>query len=77
MIEKITKDLLIKCVSEIKKEENQQMIELEILNPIFMQFQKKFYPYVSLLIYMYIFNLLLIIIILIILIIFNKYKSKI
>jgi hypothetical protein len=56
MIEKITKDLLIKCISEIKKDENQQLIELEILNPIFIQFQKKFYPYVSLLIYREIMN---------------------
>ena len=76
MIEKLTKDLLNKFIREIKKEENQNLIEIEILNPIFNKFSKKIYPYILLISYMYILNLALIIIILILIVLFNNKKSK-
>lgn len=72
MIEKLTKDLINKFIVEIKKDENQEKIEIEILNPIFSKFLKKIYPYVSLLFYMYILNLILIFVILFLIIMFNK-----
>jgi len=75
MIEKLTKNLLNKFIIEIKKKENQNLIELEILNPLFTKFSKKIYPYILLIFYMYILNLILIIIILILIVMFNK-KSK-
>jgi hypothetical protein len=75
MIDKLTKDLLKKVIIEIKKEENQKMIEIEILNPIFNKFSKKMYPYVYLIFYMYILNLVLVILILILIVLFNK-KTK-
>jgi uncharacterized membrane protein len=72
MIEKITKDLINKFIIEIQKVENQQIIEIGILGPIFSKFSQKIYPYVSLLFYMYILNLILIFVILILIIMFNK-----
>jgi hypothetical protein len=75
MIEKFTKNLLNRVILEIKKEENQNLIEIEILNPFFTKFSKKIYPYILLIFYMYILNLALIVIIMILIVMFNK-KSK-
>jgi hypothetical protein len=72
MIDKIIKDFIDKSIVELKKKENKERIEEEILNPIFSSFAEKIYPYVSLLFLMYCLNLVLIIIILILIIIYNK-----
>ncbi len=65
MIEKIIKDLMEKLLYEIKKEENQTKLEIELLNPILTRYSNKIYPYINLLLFLYCINLLLIIIILI------------
>ena len=72
MLEKITKDFINKIIVEIKKDENKNKLENEILKPIFQSFLDKIYPYVSLLFIMYSLNLVLIIIILILIIFYNK-----
>jgi hypothetical protein len=72
MIEKLIKDFIKKSINELKKNENQILIESEILSPIFKSFSEKIYPYVSLLFIMYSLNLVLIIIILILIILYNK-----
>ena len=65
MVEKITKDLISKIIVEINKPENKAKIENEIINPVFLNFADKIYPYVSLLFLMYSLNLILIIAILV------------
>ena len=72
MINKLIKDFIDKSIIELKKKENKERIEEEILNPIFKNFTEKIYPYVSLLFLMYCLNLVLIIVILILIIIYNK-----
>jgi hypothetical protein len=72
MIDKLIKDFIDKSIIELKKKENKERIETEILNPIITSFSEKIYPYVSLLFLMYCLNLVLIIIILILIIIYNK-----
>ena len=47
MVEKLTKDLLNRVMAEIKREENQKKIEIEILNPLLIKFSNKIYPYVT------------------------------
>lgn len=74
MIENLVKNLLDKLILEIKKEENQQKIEFEILTPVLMYYKNKLYPYIILLLLLYIINL--IIIILFFIIMFNQ-KNKI
>ncbi len=74
MIDKLVKDLIKKCIEEIKKEENKLIIEKDLINPILKNFSERIYPYVSLLFIMYSLNLLLIIIILILIIIFHNKK---
>jgi hypothetical protein len=53
MIDKLIKDFIDKSIIELKKKENKDRIELEILNPIFSTFTERIYPYVSLLFLMY------------------------
>jgi len=72
MIEKFVNDFIKKSIIEFKKKENKEMLEEEILNPIFLSFTERIYPYVSLLFIMYSINLLLIIVILILIILYNK-----
>jgi hypothetical protein len=72
MIDKLIKDFIDKAIVEIKKQENKERIENEILNPIFSSFTERIYPYVSLLFILYCLNLILIIIILILIILYNK-----
>ena len=74
MIDKLFKDIIKKCIEEIKKEENKYLIEKDLINPILKNFTERIYPYVSLLFIMYSLNLLLIIIILILIIIFHNKK---
>jgi hypothetical protein len=76
MIEKIIKDLIDKLLFEIKNEENQKKIEIELLNPILSRYTNKIYPYFTLLLFLYCINLILIIIILILIIMFNREKIK-
>jgi hypothetical protein len=72
MIDKLIKDFVKKAVVEIKKQENKDLIEKEIIDPVLKSFTERIYPYVSLLFIMYSLNLVLIIIILVLLIIYNK-----
>jgi hypothetical protein len=76
MVEKLTSDLLSRVINEIKKDENQKKIEIEILNPILVKFSNKIYPYVKIVFFIFILNFMLVFIILILIIIFNK-KSNI
>ena len=71
-MDKLIKDFVKKTAVEIKKQENKERIENEILNPIFSSFTERIYPYVSLLFILYCLNLILIIIILILIILYNK-----
>jgi len=72
MIDKIVKNMIDNIIVEINKYDNKKKIENDIINPIFVIFADKIYPYVSLLFIMYSLNLFLIIIILILIIIYNK-----
>jgi len=72
MIDKLIKDFVKKAVVEIKKKENKELLEKEIIDPVLKSFTERIYPYVSLLFIMYSLNLVLIIIILVLLIIYNK-----
>jgi len=69
MIEKLSKQLIEKFVSEFNKEDNKNKLNQEILNPIFKSFSDKIYPYISLLFIIYSLNLIIIIAILILVII--------
>ena len=66
MVEKITKDLLNRFITEIKKEENQKKLENDILNPILIKFTNKIYPYIKIVFTIFILNFLLVLIIFII-----------
>ena len=72
MLDKLIKDFVKKTVIEIKKQENKDLIEKEIVDPVLKSFTDRIYPYVSLLFIMYCLNFVLIIIILVLLIIYNK-----
>jgi hypothetical protein len=72
MIEKLTKDFITKVIIEVKKPENKERIQNDILEPLFSSFTEKIYPYVSLLFAMYSINLILIIVILILIILMKK-----
>ena len=74
MLDKLTVDFINKIILEFNKPDNKTKLTQEIINPIFLIFANKMYPYVSLLFIMYSINLVLIIVILI-LIIINKKKS--
>lgn len=74
MAEKITKELLNRVIIEMKKEENQEKINTEIINPILIKFSNKIYPYLKIVFSFFILNFLLILIIFI-LIIYNSKKS--
>ncbi|VVU95053.1 hypothetical protein CPAV1605_778 [seawater metagenome] len=73
MIQKLTADILYKCMNELKKEENQVKINSNIVKPIISNLSSRLYPYMVILFIMYILILILIISILI-LILFNKKK---
>jgi hypothetical protein len=72
MMDKLIKDFVKKTAVEIKKQENKDLIENEIVEPVLKKFTDRIYPYVSLLFIMYSINLVLIIIILVLIIIYNK-----
>ena len=73
MIDKITKDFILKLILEINKPENKIRIENDVIAPFFSTLVDRIYPYVSLLFIMYSLNLVLIIVILVLIII---YKNK-
>uniref|UniRef100_A0A6C0DBG4 Uncharacterized protein n=1 Tax=viral metagenome TaxID=1070528 RepID=A0A6C0DBG4_9ZZZZ len=75
MVDRLTKDLLNKVITEIKKEDNQKKIEIEILNPLLIKFSNKIYPYIKLVSCMFILHFVLIVIILILIIIYNQKKN--
>ena len=72
MAEKLTKNILNRIITEIKKEENQKIIEDEILNPILFKFLNRIYPYFKFVFGIFILNFLLVLTIFILLIIFNN-----
>ncbi len=72
MAEKLTKDLLNRVITEIKKEENQNKIETEILNPILIKFSNKIYPYIKIVFSIFILNFILVLIIFILIICNSK-----
>jgi Mn2+/Fe2+ NRAMP family transporter len=74
-MEKITKDILNKIINELKKEENQKRLEVELFNPLLIKFADKLYPYIKILFIIFILNFILVLIILILIILFNCKKS--
>ena len=76
MVEKITKNLLNKIINEIKKEENQKKIEIEILNPLLIKFSNKIYPYIKIGFLVYTINFIILIIIFILILIIYNYKKN-
>ena len=64
MIEQLTKDFINKITLEISKDDNKKKIRTQILEPLFMEFSDKIYPYITILFTMYSINLVLILIIL-------------
>jgi hypothetical protein len=72
MIDKLAKDFINKFIIEINKTENRNRIQSEIINPLICNFSNKIFPYITLLIIIFILNLILIIAILILIIIYNK-----
>lgn len=71
-MEKITIDLLNKCITELKRDENKQRINNYIIRPLIHTISSRLYPYVILLFIMYILILALVIAILIMLIISKR-----
>jgi hypothetical protein len=72
MVEKLTKNLLNRIITEIKKEENQKKIEIEILDPILFNFLNKIYPYFKFIFIIFMLNFILVLTIFILLIYVNK-----
>lgn len=72
MINKITNDLLNKCISEFNKDENRKKINIDIIEPIINDISNRLYPYMIIIFIMYILIIVLIITILFILIIRRK-----
>ncbi len=77
MVEKITKNILNKLIDEINKEETQQKIEIQILNPILFRFIDKLYPYIRAIFTIYILNFFFVLVILILIIIIFTSKKNI
>lgn len=72
MLYKITGDLLNKCITELKKQENREKININIIDPIISSITNKIHPYMITIFCMYILILILIISILFILILNKK-----
>jgi len=73
MIYKITEDLLNKCIIELKKQENREKININLIDPLISSIGDKLHPYMITIFGMYILILILIISIMVILIM-NKNK---
>jgi hypothetical protein len=76
MLDTLTKDFINKLILEIKKKENKEKLENEVIKPLCTNFSERLYPYVLLLFIMYSVNLILIIVILILIIMYNKTNNK-
>ena len=74
MIQKITNNILSKCIEELKKKENKEKINVNIVNPVITNLSQRLYPYFVALFIMYILVLILIISILIIILLNRKKK---
>jgi len=72
MINKFAKECINKISIELCKPEIKNQIENQIIKPLLDECRNKLYPYISLILIMYIINILLIIIILILIILYNK-----
>lgn len=72
MIDQITKDLLNRIETELKKDENKNKIKNDILEPIFSDLRDKIYPYISLLFVMHSINIILIVVILFFIVVKKK-----
>jgi len=72
MIEKITVNVLERIIDEVKKDENQNKIEIEIINPLLIKFSNKIYPYIKIGFIIYIINFIMGVIILSLLLVINK-----
>lgn len=67
MLDKITKDFIIKISKELDNQENKRIINEQIIYPLLQTLTDKLYPYGIILFSMYCINIILIIIILILL----------
>ena len=72
MMNKITNDILNKCIIEFNKDENRKKINIEIIEPIINDISNRLYPYMIIIFIMYILIIILIITVLFILIIRRK-----
>ena len=72
MLDKLTKDLISKCIIEFKKKENKDRINHNIIDPLIRTISCRIYPYVTLLFIMYSIILILVILILILVILNGK-----
>ena len=73
MLQKLTSDILNKCINELKKEDNKTKINEHIVEPVISNLTERLYPYLIILFIMYILVIILVISILII-ILFDKKK---
>jgi len=72
MIQKLTADILCKCIQELKKEENKVKINENIVEPVISNLTSRLYPYLVILFIMYILIIIIVISILIIIILNRK-----
>ena len=70
MISNITKSIINKCIDEFKKEENQDLIQKNIIDPLIIYIIDRFYPYIFFI--TMIFILMIILMMVIILLIFTN-----
>ena len=68
MFNKLTTDLINKIIIELKKKENEEIIQQNLLNPLSNEINARIHPYMLIIFFMYILMLLLIILMLFILI---------
>ena len=68
MFNKLTSDLINKIVLELKKKENEEIIQNNLLQPLSKEINERIHPYMLIIFFMYILMLLLIILMLFILI---------
>ena len=68
MFNKITSDLINKIIFELKKKENEEIIQEKLLLPLSKEINERIHPYMLIIFFMYILMLLLIILMLFILI---------
>ena len=72
MLQKLTSDILYKCIQELKKDENKIKINENIVEPVITNLTDRLYPYLIILFIMYILVIILVISILIIILLNKK-----